>query len=192
MTLATEAVCLFILRFPALSDMYFSLTLEFSHISRAGVSQSVFRVGYGLDGPRFESLYGQEFYSSSRTSGWTLEAHSATCSMYIGVYSQGWRGRGVINSHLHLVSKLSTSGALTSRLLYTVMEWTRKTRRFLRINLVIFWVTLKTGGLTRCLLISVNCVCWQRGQSIARRLSPVRKNASKIRKRLPLLLKTLN
>jgi len=87
---------------------------------------------------------------------------------------------------------LNTSGTLTLRLLYTVMEWTKKTRKFLRINFLICWVTLKTGGLTRCLLISANCVCWQRGQSIARTLSPVHKNTSKIRKRLPFLLKTLN
>ena len=166
MTSATEAVCLFILRLPALSDIYFSLTLEFSHISQAGISQSVSRVGYGLDGPRFESLHRQEVYSSSRTSRSTLEAHSDSCSRCIGFYSQGWSGRDVTNSHLHLASKLSTSGALTSRLLYTVMKWTRKTRKFLRINLLIFWVTLKTGGLTRCLLICVNCVVDKEGRAL--------------------------
>jgi hypothetical protein len=187
-----EAVCLFILWLPVLSGIYFSLTLEYSHISRAGISQSAFRVVYGLDGPGFQSLHGKDIYSSSRTSRSVLEAHPASCSMDNGVYSQGWRGRSLTNSHLHLASMLSTSGALTSLLLYTVMEWTRKTRKFLRINLLIFWVTLKTGGLTRCLLISVNCVCWQRGQSIARRLSPVHKNPSKIRKRFPFLSKTLN
>lgn len=192
MTSATEAVCLFILRLPALSDIYFSLTLKFLHISRAGISQSVFRVGYGLDGPGFESVQGQEVYSSSRNSRSALEDHSAYFSMNIGVYSQGWSGRGVTNSHLHLAPSLNTSGAPTSRLLYIVMECTRKTRKFLKFNLLIFWVTLKRGGLTRCLLISVNCVCWQTGHNIARRLSPVHKNTWKIRKRLPFLLKPLN
>jgi len=89
MTSATEAVCLFILRLPVLSDIYFSLALEFSHISRAGISKSVFRLGYGLDGPGFESLPGEEIYSSSTTSRSALEGHSASCSKDIGVYTQG-------------------------------------------------------------------------------------------------------
>jgi len=58
--------------------------------------------------------------------------------------------------------------------------------------LFIFWVTLKTSVLTRCVLITVKRVCWQRGQSITRRLNSLHKNNSKIWKRRPFLLKTLN
>jgi len=130
MTSAAEAVCLFTLRLPVLSDIHFGLALEFSLISRAGMSQSVFRLGHGLDGPEFESLHGQEFYTSSRKSRSALEAHSASCSKDIGVYAQGWSGRGVTNSHLHLAPTVSASGSLTSLLLYAFVEWTRKQGNF--------------------------------------------------------------
>ena len=59
-------------------------------------------------------------------------AHSASCSVGTEVLSQESSGQGVrLTTHLHLVQRLRTSGAVSPHLaLYAAMVWRRKTLFF--------------------------------------------------------------
>ena len=78
-----------------------------------GVTSSVYRVGYVLDGTAYKYWQEKDIFSLFLNVQTGSGAHTISCSMRTGVLSRGESGQDLkITSYLHLVPKLRMSGAI--------------------------------------------------------------------------------
>jgi hypothetical protein len=90
---------------------------------------SVIGMGYGLDGPGFESRQGNETFLFSKPSRPDLEPIQPPIQ-WVARYFLGLRRPGRDDDHSHLTPRLRTGTAIPRLRLYTFMELTRTTSPF--------------------------------------------------------------
>jgi hypothetical protein len=96
----------------------------------ARVAQSVYRSGYGLDDPGFESRYGKEIFLFSKKSRTALGPPSLPFSTHLGSFPEKNSDSVKLTTDFHLVPRLRVSGATPFLSLCAFMDWTGITLPF--------------------------------------------------------------
>ena len=92
----------------------FRFTVGIGTPSRAGVAQSVQRLGYELDGPGFESRLGKDVFSSLKGPHWLLGSPSLLLNGYLGTFRRVRRPGLEVNLSAPRSAKVKNEWSYTS------------------------------------------------------------------------------